>query len=223
MIQPPILWPGYYDVVILPSAAVRDHAIELSEKLHRIGGLWRLGKRAFLPHISLYHIPVRAEELDEFLDELQLIVNTVQWADLQTMAFDMPVMTVSKPDWLKNLHHRIVRRTVRFRNRRYDVERTWSLARFSGRRLEFAKKYLRHYGSPMIGMNFRPHITLSSFKGKEPSDTAFHVREMTFRPDRLYVCELGQSHSCHHIIREIRGQTTHSPISQPKTDGPTFS
>ena len=200
MKQSPILWPGYYDVVILPSPQIRDHAIELSEKLHRIGGLWRLGRRAFLPHISLYHIPVAAEELDPFLNELQLIVNTVQWGELHTTGFDMPVMMISKPDWLKNLHHRIVERTERFRNRAYDVEKTWSLSRFSGRQLEFAKTYLRRYGTPMVGMNFRPHITLSSFKGKEPVNTAFRVRQMSFRPDRLYVCELGQSHSCHRII-----------------------
>jgi 2'-5' RNA ligase len=200
---PSILWPGYYDVVILPSDPLRDHAIELSEKLQRMGGLWRLGSRAFLPHISLYHIPVTSEDLEPFLDELQLIVNTVQWGDLQTTGFDMPVIMISKPDWLKNLHHRIVNRTARFRNRRYDVESTWSLARFSGRRLEFAKKYLRQYGTPLVGMNFRPHITLSSFKGAEPQNMDLQIRRMMFRPARLYVCQLGQSHSCHRIIREL--------------------
>ena len=198
----PLLWPGYYDVVLLPPAPVRDHALDLSEALHRMGGQWRLGKREFLPHISLYHIPVRMKDLDDFLNELQLIVDTAKWGRLQTTRFDMPVMMVSKPEWLKNLHHRIVRRTVRFLNRKYRAEKTWSLERFSGRRLAFAKKYLREYGSPMVGMNFRPHITLSSFKA-EPADPGFHVRRMTFRADRLHVCELGQSHTCHRIIREL--------------------
>jgi 2'-5' RNA ligase len=203
MIPAPLLWPGYYDVVILPPAPVRDHALELSEKLYRMGGMWRLGKRAFLPHISLYHIPVRDENLDSFLNELQRIVETAQWGSLETTAFDMPVMTVSRPVWLRNLHHRIVRRTVRFRNREYAAEKSWSLDRFSGRRLAFAKKYLREYGSPMVGMNFRPHITLSSFKGRELADSNLLVHRMTFRADRIHVCELGQSHTCHRIVREI--------------------
>src|SRR3954470_824549 len=138
----PLVWPGYYDVVILPPAPVRDHAIQLSQKLYRMGGLWRLGKRAFLPHVSLYHIPVRDEEFEPFLNELQLIVNSTRWGSLETTAFDMPVMMVSKPEWLRKLHHRIVRRTVRFLNRKYAVEKTWSLERFSRRRLELAKKYL---------------------------------------------------------------------------------
>ncbi len=203
MIPAPLLWPGYYDVVILPPAPVRDHAMELSESLHRMGGQWRLGKRGFLPHISLYHVPVRDENLHPFLNELQDIVDTAQWGSLETTGFDMPVMTMSKPDWLKALHYRVVRRTVRFLNREYEADKTWSLDRFSGRRLKFAKQYIRTYGSPMVGMNFRPHITLSSFKGNEPVDSDLHVRRMTFRADRLHVCELGQSHTCHRIIREI--------------------
>jgi len=203
MISPPLVWPGYYDVVILPSAPVRDHALELSKKLYRMGGIWRLGKRAFLPHISIYHIPVRDQDMEPFLNELHLIVDTARWGTLETTSFDMPVMMVSKPEWLKKLHERVVRRTVRFLNRKYAAEKTWSLDRFSGRRLIFAKKYLREFGTPMVGMNFRPHITLSSFKGSDPEDPRVHVRQMSFRADKLHVCELGQSHTCHRIVRAI--------------------
>ena len=199
----PLLWPGYYDVVILPPAQVRDHALELSEKLYRNGGRWHLGKRAFLPHISLYHVPVRDEDLDDFLNELQLIVETTRWGSLETTGFDMPVMMVSKPGWLKRLQQRVVRRTVRFMDHRFPVAKTWSLERFSGRRLKYAKKYLREFGTPLLGMNFRPHITLSSFRGREPADSDLHVRRITFRADQLYVCELGRSHTCHRIICEI--------------------
>ncbi|HET9132384.1 MAG TPA: hypothetical protein VFO86_15620, partial [Terriglobia bacterium] len=203
MTSSPLLWPGYYDVVILPPSPVWDHALELSRELHRMGGQWQLGNRAFLPHISLYHIPVRNKDLDDFLSELHLIAKTTRWGNLETTAFDMPVMMVSKPDWLKRLHERVVRRTVRFLDRKYPVAKTWSLERFSGRRLDFARKYLQLFGTPMVGMNFRPHITLSSFKGGDPSNLNLHVRRVTFRAERLYVCELGQSHTCHRIIREI--------------------
>ena len=203
MIPAPLIWPGYYDVVILPPAPVRDHALALSETLYQMGGQWRLGKRAFLPHISLYHIPVRDSDLDDFLDELQFIVNTSRWGSLETVAFDMPVMTVSKPDWLTRLQERVVRRTVRYMDHSFPVAKTWSFERFSGRRLDFAKKYLREFGTPMHGMNFRPHITLSSFKGRDPVDSDLHVRRIAFRADRLHVCELGQSHTCHRIVREI--------------------
>jgi hypothetical protein len=198
-----VLWPGYYDVVILPPAPIRDHAIDLSRKLYRAGGLWRLGKRSFLPHISLYHIPVLDENIESFLDELQLAVNSAEWGSLETTGFDMPVMMLNRPEWLRNLHQKVVRRTLRFFDRTYGVEKMWNLDRFSGRRLEFAKRYLHKYGTPMAGMNFGPHITLNSFKAAEPTDLDVHVQRMKFVVNRLHVCELGQSHSCHRIIREL--------------------
>src|SRR5215203_7546480 len=164
MIPPPILWPGYYDVVVLPPSPVREQSLELSKRLHRMGGEWRLGKRDFLPHISLYHIPVQDRLVEPFLSELQKIANTTHWGRLEMTGFDMPVIMVSKPDWFSDLHQRILRRTVRFVNWEYKPKKSWCLDRFSGRRLAFAKTYLQRYGTPMVGMNFRPHITLSSFK-----------------------------------------------------------
>jgi hypothetical protein len=92
---------------------------------------------------------------------------------------------------------------MRFFNRKYAVERTWNLDRFAGRRLKFARNYLKRFGSPLMGMNFQPHFTLSSFKGREAPDIQFDIPAMRFRVDRLYVCELGPSHSCQRIIREL--------------------
>src|SRR5712671_3984014 len=137
MKQSDLLWPGYYDVVVLPPVPVRNHAIGLSRKLRRMGGQWQLGRRAFLPHISLYHIPVLEKDVEVFLVELQRIVDSAPWGELETTGLDMPVIQVSNPDWLKNLHRRIIRRTVRFFNRRYGAEQLWDLRRFSGQRLMY--------------------------------------------------------------------------------------
>jgi hypothetical protein len=197
------LWPGYYDVVILPPAPIRDLAIGLSRELRKSGGQWSLGASEYFPHISLYHIPVNDKDLDAFLEELQSVVDSATFGDLETVGFDLPVIKVSRPNWLKNLQDTIVRRTMKFLNRSYGVEQMWGLERFDGRRLKFARIYLKRFGSPLIGMNFQPHITLSSFKGGKPPDTHFDIRSMHFHVDRLYVCELGRSHSCQRIIREL--------------------
>jgi 2'-5' RNA ligase len=202
-VSPDLHWPGYYDIVILPPPPVRKLAISLSRELRRSGGRWSLGTREFLPHISLYHIPVLHRDLDAFLIDLQALVETASFGDLETAEFDMPVLLVSKPDWLRSLQGRVVHRTLKFFNWKYGAERKWSLDRFSGRRLKFARYYLKKFGSPMMGMNFRPHITLSSFKGAEPADIHFDIQRMRFPVDRLYVCELGPSHSCQRIVREL--------------------
>ena len=194
-------WRGYYDVVILPPPDIRDYAIELSRQLQRKGGRWTLGKRVFLPHISLYHIPVAASHLDDFVREVRSVAESANWGALQTTGFDMPLLMLDKPAWIRELHWKIVRRTVRYLNRNYGAEKTWDLHWFRGRRRQLARRYLQRYGSPMIGMNFRPHITLSSFKGVEGVEAIeLDFRKLRFRPDKLYICELGPSHSCQRIL-----------------------
>jgi hypothetical protein len=186
-------WSGYYDVVILPPPAVRDYAIQLS---HQLRGPWVLGKRKFLPHISLYHIPVRDEDFKDFARTVKEIGRTAEWGKLETTGFDMPLLSVSKPDWLDRLHRRVVRGTLQYFDKAYGAEKTFSLHRYSGLRLEFARKYLKKFGTPLYGMNFRPHITLSSAE----RDVVLPFRKIRFRPDRLHICELGESHSCQRII-----------------------
>src|SRR5262245_58293790 len=108
-----ILWPGYYDVVILAPAPVRGDAVELSCGLRRRGGVWTLGKREFLPHISLYHIPVAQQHFEAFTAALQQIIDQTEWGTLDTIGFDMPVLLTSKPAWLSKLQRKVVLQTVR--------------------------------------------------------------------------------------------------------------
>jgi len=198
-------WPGYYDVVILPPPPVRDYAIELSRRLRRRGGRWTLGTRAFLPHISLYHIPVARENLDAFVEQLQRVAQTAAWGRLTTIGFDMPLLMLDKPAWLDALCRKVIARTAQFFDWDYGAEKKWSLRWFAGRRLQMAERYLQRYGTPMYGMNFRPHITLTVFDDPNAArDVKLPLRRMSFAVDRIHVCELGESHTCQRIVREIR-------------------
>ena len=181
---------------------MQRYAIDLSRRLQKLGGKWSLGRNEFIPHVSLYHIPVGDHDWAPFLEALQVIAAEAPTGDLETTGFDMPVLTVSKPKWLDDLHRRVVRRTVPYFDRQWGAEKTWRLNFFSGRRRALAERYLNRYGTPMFGMNFRPHITLSSFE-TDPPPISPEVPVFTFTPDRLAVCELGQSHSCQRVIQEI--------------------
>jgi hypothetical protein len=198
-------WRGYYDVVILPPAPIRDYAIGLSRQLRKLGGRWTLGKTAFLPHISLYHIPVTPEDFPAFANQVQHAAQSAGWGFLQTTGFDMPLLMFDKPEWLAELCRDVVHRTVRYLDRDYGVEQTWDVRWFAGRRRELAQRYLERYGTPMFGMNFRPHITLSSFeRAAMPEADILKFKTLRFRPDRLAICELGESHSCQTIVFKTR-------------------
>ena len=109
-----VIWPRYYDVVILPPPPVRDMAIRLSQKLYKSGGEWKLGKVSFIPHISIYHLPVLPKDFEPFTRRLKQVVDSTAWGTLETVGLDMPVITVSRPEWLQELNQRVVRQPRNF-------------------------------------------------------------------------------------------------------------
>lgn len=194
------LWKNYYDVVILPPPPVRDYAIDLSRQLQRFGAKFVLGKQRFVPHVSLYHIPVRPEDFEDFSNEVSDVAAGCKGGELKLTGIEMPLLMTDKPAWLSQLHRDIVRRTLKFFDWDYGAEETWAAE--SPR----AKTCLEKYGTPMIGRLFRPHITLTSFEDKA---VAREIPPPGFKPlafpvDDIWICELGPSHSCQRVIRRFR-------------------
>jgi len=65
-------------------------------------------------------------------------------------------------------------------------------------------KFIKKYGTPMIGRNFKPHVSLTSFRNIPTPDLATRkAKAFKFKPDALYVCELGPSHTCQRIVKRI--------------------
>jgi len=196
------LWQNYFDIVILPPPALQDHAIALSKQLKPYGAKFVLGKQRFLPHISLYHIPVRPEHFAEFSKAVREIASRHAGGRLRLTSVDMPVLMTDKPAWLNRLHLQLVDRTCAFLDREYGVEKTWNTAYLPKELAGPARRYLKEYGSPLINEVFRPHITLTSFKRKNANRKipSLDLDPLSFTVDAVTICELGPSHSCQRII-----------------------
>jgi 2'-5' RNA ligase len=192
------IWRNYFDVVILPPPLVRDHAIALSTELQRYGGKFVLGKRRFMPHISLYHIPVRPENFDAFSQTVKAVAARQTGGDLQLRSIDMPLLMTDKPPWLQKLHMSIVKQTSPYFDWDHGAEETWTNVRVPANLRVRANGYLQKFGSPLIGAAFRPHITLTSFEDKSVAKTvpAPDFERISFHVDEVSICELGPSHSC---------------------------
>jgi hypothetical protein len=195
------IWKNYFDVVILPPPEVADYAIKLSREFSRHGTKWTLGKRSFIPHISLYHIPVKPKDFKNFIFELKEIVRKHPSGYLRTSAIVGSVLFLDKPDWIKKLYPKIVRKTFKYLDRDYGVDKFWEINRIPWDRKN-AARFIKKYGSPLIGLNFRPHITLASLERKQVI-LKEKVKPFKFKPKYIYVCELGPSHSCQKIVRKI--------------------
>src|SRR5262245_19228423 len=198
-------WPDYFDVVILPPPHGRDYAIALSKKLARYRGKFVLGKRSFIPHISLYHIPVRPQNFEDFSHTVEQIASRHGAAELRLKSIDLPLLMTDKPSWLKQIHLEVVKRTLPYFDWDYGAENKWSIEYVPARLKARAKEYLERFGSPMIDAVFLPHITLTVFENKSLAKTVPipQLEPTSFDVGEIAICELGPSHSCQRTIAKF--------------------
>lgn len=205
------LYKNYLDIVILPPPVICDDAIFFSKELaKRFNGKFILGKRRFLPHISLYHVPIRNNNIPRVRKVLKEIVYHTEFGELsvkleKTPAWGMIWLGVNNPPWLKRLHKKIVKAIEKFRDKRFRVEKTWG-----GKFSKLHYKNIQSYGSPFIGNAFYPHITLTSLKHEITArEIAEFIKSARFKPKQfkinsIFACRLGLSHTCHGIIFAVR-------------------
>lgn len=204
----PKIWENYYDVVILPSKEVSDYAIKLSSQLHKYGTLWVLGKKSFIPHISLYQIPVKPKDFNDFVNELETIAKGFRAGKLRVEKLKLwkphrsVCMYTDKPEWIKKLYLKIIKKTLKYFAWNYGLEETWNVAKQS----KLLTKNFKKYGTPMFGRYFMPHITLGVFRDDKDIIKAFselRLKKYTFEVKSIFVCELGENHSCQRIVKKI--------------------
>jgi 2'-5' RNA ligase len=199
------IWRNYFDVVILPPPDVWKHAIALSRQLRRLGGEFVLGNRQFLPHISLYHIPVSRKLFPKFSRAVREVAAATKGGGLRLMSIDMPVLMTDRPPWLKRLHRDIVQTTLPYLDWDYGAGELWKTDMLPAHLQAEARDNLRKYGSPMIGRVFRPHITLTSFgKQRKPEKVRLEFERLSFPVAEIAICELGPHHTCQRTIVKYR-------------------
>lgn len=208
MTRKPKIWKNYYDVVILPSKEANDYVIKLSRQMHKYGTPWVLGKKNFIPHISLYHIPIKPRDFDNFINELEIIVRGFRAGKLKITKLKLwkPHRSVcaytDKPEWIRKLYLKIIKKTLKYFAWDYELQETWNVAKQS----KLLLKNFKQYGTPMIGRYFMPHITLGVFNDDKNIVEAFNelqLKKYSFDVKSIFVCELGESHSCQRIIKKI--------------------
>lgn len=197
------IWKNYFDVVILPPEEISNYAIGLSKKLSQYGTKWILGKNSFIPHISLYHIAVKPKQFKPFIAELQGTIENFSPGYLRTTLIEPHLLMFDKPEWIQKLYLKVIRNTLKYYDWDYGTDQYWPLNHFPKRMRKLGARFIKKYGTPMVGANFRPHVTLASLKNEPLNLRVQPARKLKFKPDFLYVCELGPAHSCQRIVTKI--------------------
>lgn len=202
------IYKNYFDIVILPPEKIRSYSIGLSKQLYKQGSMLVLGKKNFLPHISLYHIPVKNKNFETFITELEKTakgsnVRKLKINDLMLWKPHYSVLLMTdRPKWLKELYLKIIKNTSKYFDWDYGVEEIWHTDKLP----KIMQKNIKKYGTPMVGKYFIPHITLGVFQNEKDMIRGYNklkLKKYNFKPKSIYVCELGENHSCQKIIKEI--------------------
>ena len=197
------VWKNYFDVVILPPEVISSYAVGLSKKLSKHGTKWTLGKSSFIPHVSLYHIAVKPKNFKAFIAEIKRIAEFFLPGYLRTTVIESNLLIFNKPEWIQKLYLRVIKNTLKYYDWDYGTDKLWPLNQFPKRMRKIGARFIKKYGTPMVGANFRPHVTLASFKNEQPNLGIKKARKFRFKPNFLYVCELGPSHSCQRVVVKI--------------------
>lgn len=198
------MYKNYFDAVIIPSLEVREYAIQISQQAGEKGrGEFVLGRSRFIPHISLYHIPVKKRQVPALKKTLKKIISESKMGILELKKIKAPKegslwIEVSRPQWLVKLHQRVVNETLQFRDPQFNAGKVWGSHYNS-----FQKNLIKKYGSPYVGRYFQPHITLIVFKGEKGDwpKVTFHPKK--FKVSSVSVYQLGPYHSCQRKVFTI--------------------
>jgi 2'-5' RNA ligase len=195
-----IIWKNYFDVVIIPPKEISDYAIGLSKKLSQYGTKWILGRKSFIPHISLYHIAVKPKDFQAFVAEVKNTVKNFSLGYLNTTMIGEDSLMFNEPTWIKKLYLKIILKTVKYFDWDYGTKNLW---RFPNGKNKSEAGYIKKYGTPLFGKSFSPHVTIARYADNPPKIKNMKAKKFKFKPDHVYICELGSSHSCQRIVEKI--------------------
>lgn len=200
-------YKNYYDIVILPSAEVRDVAIAASQKIYRkLGSDLVLGKQSFKPHISLYHVTVTKKNFSEMVRRLRVIGGRLKVGPLAILPYkNQPHLAVTKIAWLQNLHQSVLVAINPLRDKTFSD--AWDNgAKYGNIVKSVHRKNIQKYGSPIVGKIFDPHITLTVLNDLDDRVRATQtipLKKYKFIPTAITICQIGKYHSCQKIIATI--------------------
>lgn len=85
----------------------------------------------------------------------------------------------------------------------YGTDEYWPLIEFPKRMHKIGKRFMKTYGTPMMGANFRPYVTITSFVGAAHRLKIIRAKTFKFKPEYLYVCGLGPSYTCQRFVKMV--------------------
>lgn len=193
------------DVVLLPDEKLASKTIAASKKLASLDTFFTLEKNKCHPHVSVYMLRVKIEEIpkvEKTLSEIaiaQPVFNLIATKYHQSHNyFDAEYQ---KTNQLSKLQEEIVEVLNSLRDGWLEHVKP-QVAKSSG----LARQNFEKYGWNTVGELWRPHLTLTRFTNEQPDAESFLPPVASFggRFDKLALVEMGSDQVAKRKIAEFQ-------------------
>lgn len=190
------------DIVLLPSEAMMDRAIEVnSELVERFGRKIVLNKENCLPHISLAMGCMDEEDIAAVKKVLETIGKESALGDLKVVGISgggnsrgesVSVFEVENTKELQSLHERVMGELGPYLS--YDVTEDMT----AGAEVEeLTLVWIKNYAEKSSFANFYPHITIGY------GQISSQQLPIKFTVSKLALCHLGNHCTCRKILLSV--------------------
>ncbi|OGG58854.1 hypothetical protein A2765_00540 [Candidatus Kaiserbacteria bacterium RIFCSPHIGHO2_01_FULL_56_24] len=193
------------DIVLLPSKKVSDALGGISASLHRkIPMVFCVDNKKLLPHVSLYHLNVRQQQLNSLSNTVSKLAHKRKAIPVRitgsTKGKNWFSLNINKPRALTLLHTDVVKTCKKF----HDGPMRWPTPITTRQERAYVKKY----GAPNVLKNFSPHFTLGWTKReKDLKRIVDELKKMESREldiQRIAIAEVDVHCQVFRIIKELK-------------------
>ncbi len=185
-----------YNVVLIPSEAVGIQAMEMSRMLEGRGGVFVLNGTDVYPHVSLYHVVLDPEKVEEAISALREAFSDLPSAQLKQSGYrssDRGFVSVGyeKDEYLLGLHQAALQ----------SLEPLWSREILEAETNEASsperQEVFSQSGWDAAEPFFDPHLTFSRLAEPNPGIVAeMPLQNFSFVSDLVGFFELGEHGIC---------------------------
>ncbi len=189
------------DVVILPNEELANKAISASQQLAPLGGLFTLETGKYFPHLSLFMLQLKDDDLEKVKSLLAEIANKTPTLNLKASKYQQNESYVdveyARSAQTDSLQQQVIAALNPIRGGMQENHKARMLQATG-----LVLKNFQNYGYKYVGELFRPHITFTRFGETQPEVESLLPELSTFGGSftKLGLFEIGDNGTC---VRKI--------------------
>ncbi|MBU6500228.1 MAG: DUF1045 domain-containing protein [Patescibacteria group bacterium] len=194
-----------YNIAILPPAAIRRKAIKISAMLRKKGGMFSLGEKKFVPHITIYILDLPAKNEKKAISKLKSLAAKMAPIEFNSLRYRNSGRGYAEILYKKNraaveLQGRVVKAINPLREG-IIRDRYKSVLNVIPRGM---RENVNKFGFSDVGVKYRPHLTLTRFPNNRKADLKMIGRRgLSFVVSEIGIYRRGENGTCRKLIAKF--------------------